>query len=154
MTLNVIISKRDPQNSVVAVPTNTLRLGQAEDDLLKALLVVIFTADGGEILHLTDYSDVIYDTKYLRDVLNSASCDRIMRQFSMPLVLGMMELLLFEMVRTLKRTACLVTDIPKEITCTKSQAVQPLFALSFQNPWRPFLHLLLSTTFRKTENFS
>lgn len=102
-TLSGIISNADPNNSLVVVPANTLQIEHLKGNSEKALLVVIFTADGGEILRFTSYSDangMITDTKSLRNALKAANCNDIMQQLSMPWVMGVMELMYFEIVRT------------------------------------------------------
>ena len=104
-TLNTIISKTDPRNSLVVASANILQLGQPKGSEEKAPLAVIITANGGEVLQFASCSDAIMitDTKSLRNVLEATNCNDIMKQLSMPWVLGVMELLQFEIVRAAQR---------------------------------------------------
>ena len=101
-TLNAIISKTDPRNSLAVVPAKTLQLGQPKGSEEKAPFAVIITANGSEILQFASCSDAIMitDTKSLRNALEATNCNEIMKQLSMPWVWGVMELLQFEIVRT------------------------------------------------------
>lgn len=128
---------RDPRNSLVIVPAK-FTIGRPEGDTdsesQEAILVVTIGVDGGEIIGLVPCtSGTITDTKTLRNALKSEHCIDVMQQLSMPWVLGVMELLHFEIVRTIRGTMYILTS--QENTFTKPQAVQPLLASSFQNTW-------------------